>query len=183
MYEPHSILWFVVAFLACVLVSAVGAVLRGRPGLKAVPAKLFIPVVAAIIFLTGGMAIRGWDVRRLRTEFQSLDPALVSSIRLEQHSRSLTLTNSIKISKLLGMAQRLMPVPAHHSFPLPPLTISFQLGQGRYQYEIGRDSQRETEFWVHWLGPNPDSSTAIEIGRFESLDFDRFVDEFFNEVK
>lgn len=177
MYQPHSIAGFIVGFLLFGFVSALGAVWHARTNQKTLNPKLFLPVIFAALSLLGGFSTRRYDVSRLREEFQKFTAAQINALDLARGGQTLSLTNSVRIASLINAAQSLKSIPGHHSSPTNPVTLRFQIGEARYTYEIGKDSQLSSEFWVHWQGPAPTEGSAIEIGRFESPDYEKLVDE------
>ncbi len=168
---------FIVGFLFFGFVSALGGVWQARTNPKTLNPKVFLPVILAVLSLLGGFATRRYDVNRLREEFQKLTAAQINSLELARGGQTFTVTNSVRIASVLHPLQSLKLIPGHHSSPTNPVTLRFQIGEGRYSYEIGKDSEQPSEFWVHWQGPAPAEGSAIEIGRFKSPDYEKLVNE------
>lgn len=67
-------------------------------------------------------------------------------------------------------------VPAHHSGPTAPIQVDLSQGASTVQVVIARDSERPTEFWVYWPGPNwHRNELGQDAGRITSADLDEFL--------
>ena len=81
--------------------------------------------------------------------FHSLVTRPPDALPISSPSNSVTLSDTAAVTELLRMIDKGDSVWAHHSYPIKEIHLSFpQIG---YTYALGRDSERDSEFWLKWV--------------------------------
>jgi len=168
MYKPHNPLWLVCTFLALLALFVVANVKQRRKVWNLHPnVVLGIGVLAGlqIVLLLG---IRGYDRYRMRTEIKRIVPAEVAKLNLGLGNVTREITDPRSVAELFGLIQSARPVAAHHSTTTERFDLSFEFQGQPYQYQLGRDSERPTEFWLIPVGRPFPGGEDLDVGRIES---------------
>ena len=81
--------------------------------------------------------------------FNTLVKRPPDALVISSQGNSVTLSDPVAVTELLRMIDRGESVSAHHSHPVNEIHLSFpRVG---YTYALGRDSQRDGEFWLKWV--------------------------------
>ena len=108
-------------------------------GLTAVLVAYF--VLFALAALTQKLAVAH--------RFASLVKRPPDALVISSQGNSVTLSDPAAVTELLRMIDQGQSVWGHHSHPIKEIHLSFpHVG---YTYALGRNSQRDGEFWLTWV--------------------------------
>jgi hypothetical protein len=166
MYQAHQTYWFIVGFCLCVgLVTALAAFTHlGRIKLPNFVFILPIGVAFLLVFSMNWLRVR--DNSQLRSELRDLNPLALSNVVVSGGGVRRQLAETNEFIPLFKQLQQVRPVAAHHSYPTDSVNVGFMIDGHAYQYRVGRDSERNDEFWV-WETARA-GEPGREIGRIES---------------
>jgi len=168
MYKPHNPLWLVFTFLALLALFVVANVKQRRKVWNLHPNVVIgIGVLAGfqIVLLLG---IRGYDRYRMRTEIKEIAPAEVGKLSLSRGNVSREITDQSSRAELFRLLQTARPMAAHHSTTTERFDLNFEFQGKPYYYQLGRDSERPTEFWLIPAGRPFSGGEDLDVGRIES---------------
>jgi hypothetical protein len=108
--------------------------------------------------------------------FESLVERPPDAVVIGSGGGAVTLSDPAAVTELLRTIDRGQRVSAHHSHPVHEIHLSFtHIG---YTYALGRDSQRDGEFWLEWVA-YPGSGPPRDLGlvrRFRSEELGHWLE-------
>jgi hypothetical protein len=74
--------------------------------------------------------------------------------------------------RIVSALKQISPVEAHHSHPTKRILVEIRSDQGTLQLELGRDSDRQQEYWV--FATTDSVTSSKDIGRITTAEFDGY---------
>lgn len=181
MRQSQVYIWLLVAFGGCLVLLIVASVLRQVRNSR-VP-KWAVPVLIglAVSQLLLAFVLLAYDKSRMRKELRSVVTAEVKTLVLRSPARTNEVTSRAQIEGLLTLVQTAKSVAAHHSQAVGRFRLSFDFRGREYQLLIGRDSERPDEFWICLPNDSDPFQEGLEIGRVQSAQLGRTVQDLLGE--
>ena len=143
------------AFLPVWLLAVVGGItltarLARRPDQRLQTKRILnglLIVVVGYFLLFGSVAL----IHKLAVarRFASLLKRPPDALVISSQGNAVTLSDPAAVTELLRMIDQGQSVRGHHSHPINEIQLSFP--HAGYTYALGRDSQRDGEFWLRWV--------------------------------
>jgi hypothetical protein len=182
MYQRHSVLWIVVGIVACALVLALVTALQRRRIIHVPPKVLSASPWAVTLLAALLIGILLYDNRGIRRELREVAPAEVSELVLSRGNMISRVTDRAEISRFLTVLQTVQGAMAHHSHPTGECEAAFEFEGRRYRYRLGRDSERQDEYWVFRVGDAGTGNQELEIGRVRSAELGGLLEGLLNRT-